>query len=565
MSALQPCPNCQYEDCCGDNPFTFSLVAGQVYANDQIAIDFQCPPGFRCIPGVYLIPKGQFTLVVPSNEASTLRMQCCQSELVQQIQAGATAEQIGVIAQNMVNACALQQANCNAQSFVNYRNTYRNAEVCDNGCGNQGIPGLVVGWIGAPPNLPPAIYFKEGSLCLREAVFVGQVSQSAVDASATTFLQNYVTSLLFQGVLDCGWWNEEQTCPDSEPPVVIPAFTYFSTVSQEQANQDALDAECPSSCCVEPLNSIGPLGFPNFLTYDPTNDLVFVACQTEGVKAIDPSTDAVVGTRFTGGTTYWGGLVYVPLTDRVYCCVQIGATASWQIIHPLTMALIGTITPPGGYTFLTNLQPTYDPIGERIIVAGRRTAGFLPALLQIDVNTAVCTLAYLESNSFNGMEFPGAYDSTRNRFIYKIGDFAGGVDNLVIFNSAFGVVGTVSLGSAGVSGNTGDVLYVEEVDKVFFSGTTSAGDRFLQLNADTLATEFTIGNTRGSIWFNSECGIVFQNNGTTVAQWDYSAEESKCTPASPGFGLGATTETATSKSYIVVQGAAGTVNSLQAV
>jgi hypothetical protein len=557
----EPCA-CVEVRCCSDNPFNYSLVAGTVYENDQVAIEFECPPGLRCTPGTYVIPKGRIRFTPTNTESGTLRLLCCESEIVRAVPAGSTPEEVGVIAQGMANDCARQLARCTAAQTIRFGSTKYSDEVCYNGCANQV---LQLGWLASPPAFPSVIFFNQGSLCLRAGAFASQDSISAATASAQTFLQNYVTSLLFQGVLDCGYWNTEQTCPDSDPPIVIPAYTVFSAVSQEAANAAAIAAGCPSTCCVEPLNSIGPLGFPNYLTYDETNDLVFVACQTQGVKAINPATDTVTGTRFTAGTTYWGGLVYVPITNMVYCCVQIGATVSWQTINPLTMALVGTITPPVGYTFLTNLQPTYDPTGQRIIVAGRRTAGFLPALLQIDVNTGVATLAYLESNSFNGIDFPGAYDSTRNRFVYKIGDFVGGVDNLVILSSAFAVVGTVSLGSAGVSGTTGDLLYVEDVDKIFFSGTTSAGDEFLQLNAATLATEFTIGNTRGSIWFNGSCGIVFQNNGTTVAQWDYAAEEVKCSPASPGFGLGATTETATNKSYIVVQGAAGTVNSLQAI
>jgi hypothetical protein len=547
------CPTCKAVLCCDDNPFSYSLVNGNVYENDQVSVNFDCPEGLSCQPGVYTIPKGAIQMQVTGG--SPLRLRCCQSELVQNVPAGATEDEIGEIAQTMVNECARQLALCTANQTV--RNVFNSERVCLNPCSDTG---RVIGWTTpSAPTFPSQITVSSGIMCLQAGTFGSRQSQDDATSKANEFLTNFLTVQFVLGTLSCGWWNEEQICPDSDPPIVIPAFTVFSTVSQAAANEAAILAGCPSSCCISQDNVIGPLGFPNYLTYDPTNDLVFVACQTQGVKAIDPATDTVTGTRFTAGTTYWGGIVYVPLTDRVYCCVQIGATVSWQIINPLTMALVGTITPPAGHTFLTNLQPTYDPVGQRIIVAGRQTTPSRPAILQIDVNTGISTVLHVQTSAFNTIDFPGAYDSTRNRFIYKIFDFASGNSNLVIFSSAFAITGTSSLGAVGGAGTTGDVLYLEAVDKIFYSGFRDPTDGFFQLNADTLAVEFTISNTVGSIWFSENCRIVFQNNGTTVVQWAYETEEVECTPASPGFGLGVTTETATNKGYVVVQGAAGSV------
>lgn len=553
--------NCLEVRCCSDNPFNYSLVAGTVYENDQVAIEFECPPGLRCTPGTYVIPRGRIRFTPTNTESGTLRLLCCESEIVRAVPVGSTPEEVGVIAQSMANDCARQLARCTAAQTIRFGSTKYSDEVCYNGCANQG---LQLGWLASPPTFPSVISFSEGSLCLRAGAFASQDSISAATASAQTFLQNYVTSLLFQGVLDCGYWNTEQICPDSDPPIVIPAYTVFSAVSQEAANAAAIAAGCPSTCCVEPLNSIGPLGFPNFLTYDDTNDLVFVACQTQGVKAIDPATDTVTGTHFVGGTTYLGGIMYAPTTDRVYCGVSIAGVRSWKVINPLTLALVATVTPPVGYTFNNGVQPVWDSTGQRLIVLGTRTAGSIPSLLQIDVNTQIATLAYLGSSAFNAIDMPGIFDPSRNRFVFKIFDFATGDSNLVIFNSAFAIIGSSSLGPVGGIGSIG-MCYVPDVDKIFYSGPRDPTDGFFQLNADTLALEFTVNSSQGDIWFNESCGIVFQNNGTTVAQWDYLSEEVKCTPASPGFGLGATTETATNKSYIVVQGAAGTVNSLQAI
>lgn len=211
---LQPCPGClPSPPCCADNPFSYSLVNGPVYENDQVAINFECPPGFSCIPGTYVIPAGAIRFIP---NGSTLRLQCCQSEIVRQVPVGATPAQIGVIAQEMVNACALQQAQCNGNATVNYFSgsgtTFRNIEACYNGCANTGRE---MGWITpSQPPLPSAVIFREGSLCVKAATFVSQTSQAAADAAAVAFIQNYAISVLFEGTWDCGYWNEEQTCPE---------------------------------------------------------------------------------------------------------------------------------------------------------------------------------------------------------------------------------------------------------------------------------------------------------------------------------------------------------------
>lgn len=330
-------------------------------------------------------------------------------------------------------------------------------------------------------------------------------------------------------------------------PTVIPAYSFFSTVSQEQANQDAIDAVCPSACCVSLLTTIAN-SFPVFLTYDNVDNLVFFESQVTGIHAIDPTTDTIVGTQFVPGSMYIGGIIYAE--GFVYACVNPGAGAVWRIVNPLSMAVTGTVTPPAGHTFLAGLQPYYDSTAGRIIVAGRQTTPSREAILQIDLASGVASVLLVAGEGFSAWDWPGTHDPTRNRFVQKRYFHPTTSYDLVIYSAAFAVVGTKSLGAASLSGNTGDALYVPDVDKIFFSGKTGAGDEFWQLNADTLATEFVINATSGSIWSNPNCSIVFQRTSGSVVQWDYASETLICTQPCAGFGFGATAETVTGKCYV---------------
>lgn len=476
MSALQPCPTCLSEDCCPDNPFTFSLVAGQVYANDQVAIDFQCPPGFRCIPGVYLIPKGQFTLVVPSNEASTLRMQCCQNEIVQQIPQGATAAEIGVIAQNMVNACALQQAQCNARSFISYRNTYRSKEACYNGCGNQGDPNLKIGWIGSPPNLPPAIFFQDGSLCLKEDTFVGQVSQRATDDAATKFLQDYVTTLLFTGVLDCGYWNEEQTCPNTDPPVVIPAYTVFSTVSQEDANTQALAQGCPQDCFADLANPAvtGIFGTSVVRGRGAFADKMYAALGTGGIAQIDAATNTVdwefaFPAQIHVLAVRDNGLLYaIGDADWYIFDPAFGGSITYSDVYPSSITL--------GYYSCTPWNPNGGGGGGSVCVVCYGDTGGGNKYHIVELPLGAPSVVFSASGGFDIISSPGSYDPGRDQYNFKIRDstlYPGTPERIVTFNSSFTIINSVAMNTIF---NGDGLFYVDASDTLYYYGRNTLGD-----------------------------------------------------------------------------------------
>lgn len=464
MSAIQPCPSCLAEDCCGDNPFTFSLVAGQVYANDQIAIDFVCPPGFRCIPGVYLIPKGTFTLVVPSNEASTLRIQCCSSEITQQIPAGATAEEIGVIAQNMVNACALQQANCNANATVNYRNRFTSEQVTANSCANTG---RLMGWIsGSQPPLPSAIQFYQGTLVMKAGVFSSQTSQSNANQKAQTFLDNYAISLVFQGIWDCGYWNEATVCP-LDPMTPVPAFIAFSTASQEQANQNAIAATCAAACMTE-LAQIAYAGIGTGGQSAPGRgaytDKVYVAAGSGGLMQIDVATNTldyqfILPEDARALSVRSNGLILV-----------FGATA-FYIVDPATGGSITNSFPyPGTCTLSYDSATPYNDVDDFSTVVCRGNIGPGNRDHIVSCGLGSPTVVYSSPTSFASISAPGGYDSLRNQYCYKILDsttYPVGPERLLLFSSAFAVLNTAVV--SGIRNGDG-LIYCSGPDYFYYWG-----------------------------------------------------------------------------------------------
>ena len=108
------------------------------------------------------------------------------------------------------------------------------------GCGNA--PGLKV-----VKRLPSGVSNNYTSLIAPAGIFSSNVSQAAANASASSFL----SGLIYSGYAQCGWWNKSQTvtCPDGEQETTD-AFTYFSQISQDDANAQAAAAACPTTCAI---------------------------------------------------------------------------------------------------------------------------------------------------------------------------------------------------------------------------------------------------------------------------------------------------------------------------
>lgn len=232
MSCQQPV--CRIVQCTntGDLPDYFgaySLQNGTFFTNNLIVVPI--PGG-----GSYELPEGSITIVVPPNP-SLISYQGCQGTVSMEVVAGATPAQISSIVSQVMQQVAAQQAVCDnaiRPDDVIYRNI-RTSAGCDDG--------LEMNLIGTLPN---GITFNHQGLIVAAGLFSSRVSQAAANLRA----QQYVNSLVFgvHSIVQCGWWNDTQTytCPNSTIKVV-PEGTIFSLISQEDANQQALDlaiSEC---------------------------------------------------------------------------------------------------------------------------------------------------------------------------------------------------------------------------------------------------------------------------------------------------------------------------------
>jgi hypothetical protein len=480
---MSECPQCKAARCCNEDILSYDLTGGSVYFNEQTSINFECPPGFSCIPGTYTVPAGRIRLVVNTNgQPNTLRLQCCQSELVRDVPADATPEQIGEIAQQMVNACAVQQANCDAYRYVS--RVFTNEAVSSNPCASTG---RLLGWIGTMPGLPPVVTWSEGELHVAEGVFSSTVSRSDATRKAQTFLDNFGISLVFGNAWECGYWNTEQTCPDSDPPVVIPAFTYFSNISQEQANQNALDAGCPQDCFADLANPVvtGIFGTSVIRGTGAYSDKMFAALGTDGICQIDTATNTV------DWTFVMPAQIHV-LSARDNGLLYAMGDTTWYIVDP---AAGGSITyndtyPSGislGYYSCTPWVSTAGGGGGAVFVVCYGDTGSGNKYHIVELPLGAPSVVFSASTGFDIISSPGSYDPTRNQYNFKIRDstlYPGTPERIVTFNSSFTIVNSVAMNTIF---NGDGLFYVEDNDTLYYYGRNTLGDGLYPVDPVSLA------------------------------------------------------------------------------
>lgn len=552
--------NCVEVRCCSDNPFNYSLVAGTVYENDQVAIEFECPPGLRCTPGTYVIPRGRIRFTPTNTESGTLRLLCCESEIVRAVPVGSTPEEVGVIAQSMANDCARQLARCTAAQTIRFGSTKYSDEVCYNGCANQG---LQLGWLASPPTFPSVIFFNQGSLCLRAGAFASQDSISAATASAQTFLQNYVTSLLFQGVLDCGYWNEEGICGDGI--TVIPAYTSFSAISQEDANQKAED-----EICLEPCPAVfASIAYSGTATQGQSiqgrgsdSAYVYQCLNAAGMAKIDTATNTLVY-QFSFPTSVFG------VASRSDGILLVFSTSAYYVFDPSgSGSILSTQTYPGTISLTYIFATPWNDAGGYTTVVGRGNIGPGNRDHIIKCSTSGATVAYSSPSSFNEISAPGSYDPTRDQYNYKVLNsttFPVGPERIVTFSSAFAIVNSAVV--AGIHGGDG-LIYCSGNDSLYYYGrNNSTGNGLYQVNPSTLAFGGLIlgysGFPSGALGYGSTTGILAVRQGLALNFVDTSSNTIVCTGAlSLSNNLVPTISTEVNKAYVV--GAAGFINAINA-
>jgi len=239
MTTAINCPPCRTLDCAiPDDVDIYTLNNGTLFENPETPVAISVPPG------VYIVPRGTIQFVVSSNPISPLRLLGCLCEIVVDID-GMTSDQIAVVAQDMVNAAAVQFGQCRnlnpAPPFFNGVETI----TCPGG--------ILINLIGNP-QLPAGVSLIAGQLVIQPGVVFSTASEADANQKALTLLQNTLANLMAQGKAVCGFWNVEVTftCPGGSPVIDIPAFMYFSQVSQADADAQALaaaEAQCSDSVC----------------------------------------------------------------------------------------------------------------------------------------------------------------------------------------------------------------------------------------------------------------------------------------------------------------------------
>lgn len=200
--------DCPKISCCQPDSLDYSLQSYPLYTNEELTFFIPCPAGFSCAAPEYevTIPAGTVTYRPTTSAENTPE---AAAEVIEQ-RAREIAEQ-------------------RAMPFLQPRViVYHNASFvlgCENG---------QVGDMGAHP-----FFTSPGVVTIPPGVFAGP-TQEAANALAISYAESL---LALQG--NCRWENVEVTvqCPDGGlgGPVVIPAGTYSSLISQEDADQQAIN------------------------------------------------------------------------------------------------------------------------------------------------------------------------------------------------------------------------------------------------------------------------------------------------------------------------------------
>lgn len=204
------------------------------------------------------IPAGTFEYPITEGGSffSPLTYRGCQSLISVPIPVGSTFAQIQALVQGMLQQAAEQQAQCNAANAPNahqppsqFLNTQQSAPIpCSDG-GEFIITGT----------LPTGVTFDGNDLICATGIFSSNTSQDNANQRAEDFLASIFVQLQNNGQGYCQWWNDEETvtCGDGSTQTV-PAHTYSSTVSKQDANDQAIaaaQAECPPPPCSCPDGS----------------------------------------------------------------------------------------------------------------------------------------------------------------------------------------------------------------------------------------------------------------------------------------------------------------------
>lgn len=216
------------EDCptlecgCGENPlYDYSLVNFPVYFNEELSFFIPCPPGFSCATG------GGITITIP---AGTISYRPTSA-------AGNTSSRVDRELEDRARDRAEQEAlpQFDPMPSPDFRGErfWINSQV-DIECEDGQVP------TSPAPNV--LFFIGPGHVRVPTGIFTSNTSQADADQAAAN-----LAAILHTTYAGCHWENDEVTCDCTPPatggPFTIPAGTYQSTISKEDANTQA-DAAC---------------------------------------------------------------------------------------------------------------------------------------------------------------------------------------------------------------------------------------------------------------------------------------------------------------------------------
>jgi hypothetical protein len=258
--------DCSSVDCCiattpelGD--FSgFSLVGGDypggsITGNPESTFIVDCPEGTNCEAGRYpypvTIPEDTLQCLYcdgDPDEPILLSVPCGDTVLTDELPAGSTQIEINRAIFDLFRECGSLLTGGEPPNTAVIDTQFCNQEIdpveCD-GLKFSSNPGGLLVWNSTTryAKLPA------GTHCSFEYENVEEA-----DLAAQSYVTAQVAKFKSEGG-QCGYWNtEQQRCPPDGPTAA--ANTFFSAVSQEQADQDAIDS-LPNCYCNSTIEALG--------------------------------------------------------------------------------------------------------------------------------------------------------------------------------------------------------------------------------------------------------------------------------------------------------------------
>ncbi len=248
---------------------SFNSQNGLVFRNAEMS--------FVTTGGEVTIPEGSIIIPVP-DEPKFISYKGCRSVVTLPVPVGSTPLQIADIVNQVMFQVAQQQAECDAGQ-TNPAIPPADGGGSDGGGGGGGGGGgspsiiyynsAVMKSCSTAPQmklvgaLPGFVTFSISGLTAAASSFASYVSVADANAAADSFLG----SLIANGSVKCGWWNEEQTfdCPYDTTRTVA-AGQIFSEISQDDANDLALEQAEFNCICNAVLGITWVSGTPQGVT-----------------------------------------------------------------------------------------------------------------------------------------------------------------------------------------------------------------------------------------------------------------------------------------------------------